>query len=135
MRCPTARAMMSFGPPGGNGTISLIGFAGNSCAVASAGKSRVTAKARRSRFRIVRLPTRRECRRGGTTPFPGRRAARSEAEWCAADPESYKTPSLCDPGPAVHRFALHRIRDTRRLRARRHGVLFIAHVLEPLHGL
>src|ERR1700753_3130088 len=32
MRCPTTRAMMSFGPPGGNGTISLIGLAGNSSA-------------------------------------------------------------------------------------------------------
>src|SRR5262245_60148286 len=39
MRWPTMRAMMSLGPPAGNGTISLIGFAGKSCAAASAGKS------------------------------------------------------------------------------------------------
>jgi hypothetical protein len=31
--------MMSFGPPGGNGTISLIGLIGKSCAGASAGSS------------------------------------------------------------------------------------------------
>ena len=39
MRWPTMRAMMSLGPPAGNGTISLIGFAGKSCAAASAGNS------------------------------------------------------------------------------------------------
>jgi hypothetical protein len=31
--------MMSLGPPAGNGTISLIGFAGKSCAAASAGNN------------------------------------------------------------------------------------------------
>ena len=36
MRWPTTRAMRSFGPPGGNGTISLIGFDGKSCADAAA---------------------------------------------------------------------------------------------------
>ena len=40
MRWPTTRAMMSLGPPAGNGTISLIGFAGKSCAAAAAGSSR-----------------------------------------------------------------------------------------------
>src|SRR5690242_16420378 len=38
MRWPTMRAMMSLGPPAGNGTISFIGLDGNSCAVASAGR-------------------------------------------------------------------------------------------------
>ena len=32
MRLPTMRAMMSLGPPGGNGTISRIGRFGKSCA-------------------------------------------------------------------------------------------------------
>src|SRR5215475_6244078 len=32
MRWPTTRAMMSFGPPGGNGTIRRIGLDGNSSA-------------------------------------------------------------------------------------------------------
>src|SRR5512144_1118525 len=40
MRCPTTRAMMSFGPPGGNGTISLIDLLGKSCAIANAGHSK-----------------------------------------------------------------------------------------------
>ncbi len=31
--------MMSFGPPAGNGTISLIGLLGKSCAAANAGDS------------------------------------------------------------------------------------------------
>src|SRR5258708_35007583 len=31
--------MMSFGPPGGNGTISLIGLVGKSCAGANAGNN------------------------------------------------------------------------------------------------
>src|SRR3954447_14250904 len=39
MLCPTTRAMMSFGPPAGNGTISLIGLVGKSCAEANAGNS------------------------------------------------------------------------------------------------
>src|SRR5947207_9379531 len=39
MRWPTTRAMMSFGPPGGNGTISLIGLLGKSCAATGAGIS------------------------------------------------------------------------------------------------
>ena len=39
MRWPTTRAMMSFGPPAGNGTISLIGLFGKSCAAANAGDS------------------------------------------------------------------------------------------------
>src|SRR6478609_8198771 len=39
MRWPTTRAMMSFGPPGGNGTISLIGLVGKSCAATGAGIS------------------------------------------------------------------------------------------------
>src|SRR6202000_1796770 len=38
-RPPPARAMMSLGPPGGNGTISRIVRAGNSSAVASEGES------------------------------------------------------------------------------------------------
>src|SRR5262249_53730636 len=38
MRWPTMRAMMSLGPPAWNGTISLIGFAGKSCAAASEGR-------------------------------------------------------------------------------------------------
>src|ERR1017187_1732410 len=42
MRWPTTRAMMSLGPPGGNGTISRIGFAGKSCAEADTGDSRTT---------------------------------------------------------------------------------------------
>src|SRR6476620_2539541 len=33
--------MMSFGPPAGNGTISLIGFVGKSCAAAKAGNSSI----------------------------------------------------------------------------------------------
>jgi hypothetical protein len=41
MRWPTMRAMMSLGPPAGNGTISLIGFAGKSCAVAACGNSSI----------------------------------------------------------------------------------------------
>ena len=41
MRWPTTRAMMSFGPPGGKGTISLIGLLGKSCATADAGHSSV----------------------------------------------------------------------------------------------
>src|SRR6185312_12930368 len=40
MRCPTTRAMMSFGPPGGKGTISRIVLFGKSCAPASAGQSK-----------------------------------------------------------------------------------------------
>src|SRR6185295_9688743 len=39
MRWPITRAMMSLGPPAGNGTISLIGFAGKSCAEAKAGNN------------------------------------------------------------------------------------------------
>ena len=39
MRWPTMRAMMSLGPPAGNGTISLMGFVGKSCAAASVGNS------------------------------------------------------------------------------------------------
>jgi hypothetical protein len=39
MRWPTTRAMMSFGPPAGNGTISRIGLLGKSCAAAKAGHS------------------------------------------------------------------------------------------------
>src|SRR5207244_12455387 len=38
VRWPTRRAMMSLGPPAGNGTISLIGLAGKSCAAASVGR-------------------------------------------------------------------------------------------------
>ena len=41
MRWPTTRAMMSLGPPGGKGTISLIGLLGKSCAMADAGHSSV----------------------------------------------------------------------------------------------
>src|SRR4029077_12311045 len=41
MRWPTTRAMMSLGPPGGEGTISLIGLLGKSCAMADAGHSNV----------------------------------------------------------------------------------------------
>src|SRR3954447_22244325 len=40
MRWPTTRAMMSFGPPGGNGTISLIGLLGKSCAATGVASSR-----------------------------------------------------------------------------------------------
>ncbi len=40
MRLPTTRAMMSFGPPGGNGTISRIDFSGKSAPCAKAGSSR-----------------------------------------------------------------------------------------------
>src|SRR5215831_3447040 len=49
---------------------------------------------------------------GGT--FPGRSAARSEAEWCAADPGPFHTKAYCrnGPGSAAHRFTLRRIRDT-----------------------
>ena len=36
IRCPTTRAIRSFGPPGGNGTMSRIGFDGKSCADAAA---------------------------------------------------------------------------------------------------
>jgi hypothetical protein len=39
MRWPTTRAMMSLGPPGGNGTISLIGLFGKFCAAADSGTS------------------------------------------------------------------------------------------------
>ena len=44
MRWPTTRAMMSFGPPGGNGTISRIGLDGNlSAAIAGdASSARIT---------------------------------------------------------------------------------------------
>src|SRR5712691_1280131 len=42
---------------------------------------------------------------------PGRSAARSEAKWCAADPGSRGATWKLGPGSAVHRFALHRIRD------------------------
>jgi hypothetical protein len=35
---PIARAMMSFGPPGGNGTINRIGLVGKSSAAAVAGR-------------------------------------------------------------------------------------------------
>src|SRR5262245_47634078 len=41
MRCPTTRAIMSFGPPGGNGTINRIVLLGKSCATARAGDSKV----------------------------------------------------------------------------------------------
>src|SRR5512139_2854439 len=37
MRWSTTRAMMSFGPPGGKGTINLIDLLGKSCAVADTG--------------------------------------------------------------------------------------------------
>jgi hypothetical protein len=40
MRWPITRAMMSFGPPGGNGTINRIGLVGKSSAAAVAGSSR-----------------------------------------------------------------------------------------------
>lgn len=40
MRCPTTRAMMSFGPPGGNGTIRRIVLLGKSCATARVGHSK-----------------------------------------------------------------------------------------------
>jgi len=40
MRWPITRAMMSFGPPGGNGTINRIGLVGKSSAAAVAGTSR-----------------------------------------------------------------------------------------------
>ena len=43
MRWPTTRAMMSLGPPGGKGTISLIGLVGKSCATANAGHNSVSA--------------------------------------------------------------------------------------------
>src|SRR5260370_17775527 len=39
MRCPITRAIMSFGPPAGNGTISLIGLFGKSWAPTEAGNS------------------------------------------------------------------------------------------------
>src|SRR5262245_29851141 len=39
MRWPITRAMMTLGPPAGNGTISLIGLAGKSSAIASDGRS------------------------------------------------------------------------------------------------
>src|SRR5512143_3198804 len=39
MRWPTTRAMMSFGPPGGKGTINLIDLLGKSCAMADTGHS------------------------------------------------------------------------------------------------
>ncbi len=40
MRWPTTRAMMSFGPPGGKGTISRMFLLGKSWAAASVGHSR-----------------------------------------------------------------------------------------------
>jgi hypothetical protein len=40
MRWPTTRAMMSFGPPGGKGTISRIGLSGKFCAMAKAGDNK-----------------------------------------------------------------------------------------------
>jgi len=40
MRWPITRAMMSFGSPGGNGTINRIGLVGKSSAAAVAGSSR-----------------------------------------------------------------------------------------------
>ena len=43
MRWPTSRAMMSFGPPGGNGTISRIWRLGKSCAEAAAGSNSASA--------------------------------------------------------------------------------------------
>ena len=52
MRWPTTRAMMSFGPPGGNGTISLIGLFGKSCAAARAGDNNIHSAAASSRLRI-----------------------------------------------------------------------------------
>jgi hypothetical protein len=39
MRWPTTRAMMSFGPPAGNGTISRIDLLGKSSAAAMTGDS------------------------------------------------------------------------------------------------
>src|SRR5215813_7699759 len=39
MRWPTTRAMMSLGPPGGNGTISLMGLAGKSSAGTAVGNN------------------------------------------------------------------------------------------------
>src|SRR5262249_20756955 len=37
--------------------------------------------------------------------------ARRSTKWCAADPRSMSLPTV-DPGSAVHRYALHRIRGT-----------------------
>src|SRR4029450_3418494 len=42
-RCPTTRAIMSLGPPGGNGTINLIVLLGKSCPAARAGHSKTSA--------------------------------------------------------------------------------------------
>src|SRR5215468_923727 len=72
MRWPTTRAMMSFGPPGGNGTISLIGLAGKSSAHAAAGNNSNIVAA--SILAIVMTPSR-------PKPFRARtRAARLLAE-------------------------------------------------------
>src|SRR4051812_40218414 len=56
MRLETTRAMMSLGPPGGNGTISRIGLFGKSCAWATAGESRATPR-QRPAARVLRVFT------------------------------------------------------------------------------
>src|SRR5436190_1270937 len=56
MRWPTMRAMMSLGPPAGNGTISLIGLVGKSCAVASAGSRKSVNPVSRLRRIFMRTP-------------------------------------------------------------------------------
>src|SRR5262245_40494783 len=66
MRWPTARAMMSLGPPAGNGTISLIGLVGNSWAATAAGVSSMKAQARRNRLRMEILDV--EIGMGGVCP-------------------------------------------------------------------
>src|SRR5262245_37672846 len=57
IRCPTTRAIMSLGPPGGNGTISLIVLLGKSCATARAGHRKTSAIISDLRHFTANLPT------------------------------------------------------------------------------
>src|SRR6476620_7305624 len=51
--CPNARAMVSFPPPGGNGTMKRIGFVGKACATAAHAH---THRAAAAITRIIRSP-------------------------------------------------------------------------------
>src|SRR5689334_4193019 len=46
--CAIVRPVVSSGPPGGNGTTSFAGFAGNGCAAADSGNADAAATPRRS---------------------------------------------------------------------------------------
>jgi hypothetical protein len=94
MRCPTTRAMMSLGPPGGNGTISRIGFLGRSSAAAKVGNS---SSDKSASFAIVFIMC---------LPFSGSLAAYPQGEEATERPspddaphrrENHEGPALASP--------------------------------------